>query len=174
MEITINSQVQMFIYSLAAGVLMGAVYDIFRILRLAVKHFFAAILAEDIIFSAFCACFAFYFFLELNQGNFRLVYFIGFFLGGLIYYCTMGTVVIALSEKIILLIRKILHLLTLPLIKLFNLLKKWYHPIKKQFEIKRKNLNSSSRVLYNKIVCKKPKKGRKQSEKKQRKESFFS
>lgn len=140
------------LYSAAVGVLLGAIYDIFRILRIAaepsfkLKHIhvreeaagssktavrathvdrirFWIIFIEDIIFSLICAAVISITVFHLNTGHPRWFILLGAAGGFSLYYHTVGRLVMLLSSRIILLVRTIvLFVLKMTLFPLLRLL----------------------------------------------------
>ena len=73
--IAVNTQTLIFLQSLLMGAALGAVYDLFRIFRIAVPLPAGAIVAEDVIYFVFCG-----FFLFNDDSKFRtgaFFYFVG-------------------------------------------------------------------------------------------------
>lgn len=105
--------------SMAVGAAFAIVYDVFRIARRAVKHSYAVLSGEDVIFWLAAGVAAFFFFLFLDEGRLRLYTVLGIFAGITVYRMTLGRLLVPFFGGII---RKILKTVT-------NLLKKtanWY------------------------------------------------
>ncbi len=111
MEITVAGQTWMFLLSIALGALLGACYDVFRILRIAVPHRAGVVLAEDILFSVICAAATFLFLVSVDSGRIRVFALIGELVGFALYYCTVGALVIGISKWIIHAVRWLFALL---------------------------------------------------------------
>lgn len=120
----------MILYSAAIGALLGVIYDIFRIIRIAVQiserdnangnaksakmretFSFIIIFIEDILFFIIAAIITILFIFMVNNGQVRLFAITGEILGFTVYYFTVGRVVKALAERIIALIRLFIRLI---------------------------------------------------------------
>lgn len=107
---------QILFLSVVLGFLAGALYDVFRIRRIAIKipilwHF------EDFFFMVFCGAIYAVLFYALNSGRVRGFAFAGAVVGLYIYRKTLGRLVMALSEKIIGCVKYIFRRIILPPIK---------------------------------------------------------
>lgn len=180
MEISVAQQTWMFLASVALGAVLGICYDVFRILRIALKHPTIAVLIEDILFFAVCAVATFCFLLAAGDGQLRAFILIGELIGAILYYCTIGVLVIGISKRMIAAIKWVLHSIWKILIQpIYNLISKIISFIYKKMEktangIKGKMKNSNlhlqtkGHLLYNlkssimqkkrKNVCSRPKK----------------
>ena len=72
------------------GAVFGAVYDLFRIFRIAVPLPAGVIVAEDVIYFAFCGFMSFFLAMTVNFGQVRFFILLGELLGFLLYYLTLG------------------------------------------------------------------------------------
>ena len=109
--IEVNTQTVVFLQSLALGFALGLFYDVFRILRLAVRHSGAAVFLEDVLFFAFCAVVTFLFSLTAVSGHVRVFLVVGEFLGATLYYFSLGALVMRVSKVIIRFVKALLRLL---------------------------------------------------------------
>ena len=110
MELSISGQALDFLLSCLLGVGLGALYDVFRILRLAFWHGKIIISIQDIIFFILAAVSSFLFMLFRCEGQLRFYVLLGELLGFIVYYFTVGFLVIRMSKCIIYLIKNILFL----------------------------------------------------------------
>lgn len=101
MEITIAGQTWMFLLSIALGAALGVCYDVFRIVRIAVPNPPAVIVAEDLAYAVICTVATFLFFLTIDCGQIRLFVLFGEVIGFVLYYCTIGVLVLGVSRRII-------------------------------------------------------------------------
>ncbi|MBE6718625.1 MAG: hypothetical protein E7574_05170 [Ruminococcaceae bacterium] len=111
---------EMLLYSLVLGVFLGLVYDVFRIRRLVffcdnenepgkkaiiLKHKnrieSIIIFFEDILFWLVCSVSICIFIYYINSGRFRSISIVGAVAGFLVYYNTVGRLVMMLSDVII-------------------------------------------------------------------------
>ena len=159
--IAVNTQTLIFFRSLWLGALLGMMYDLFRIFRIAVPTPNFAAVAEDILFFLLSAFLSFGFILSVNYGQVRFFILLGEGLGFLLYYLTVGPVVMKSVKKIISAAKKVLLFLwkiTLgPILRLLLFLgKKLWKRVgkrlkksKKVVEMHRKHLHIRWVLLYN-------------------------
>lgn len=84
------TQGQIFILFFVAGICIGLIYDIFRVLR---KNFHTSNLItqiEDVIFLVFSGFLVLYSILKFNNGEVRFYLFMAIFLGILLYFLTIS------------------------------------------------------------------------------------
>lgn len=103
--------------SMAVGAGLAMVYDLFRIARRAVRHSYAVMSGEDLLFWILAGVTTFFFFLFLNEGKFRLYTVLGIFIGIMVYRMTLSRLLVPFFGKII---KKILKIVTNSLKKLVN------------------------------------------------------
>lgn len=116
-----------FIYSIIIGVILGVVYDVFRIQRITMesdnKYITVIrdiiIFVEDIIFAVISAVFIVVMIFHVNDGQIRWFVLFGTGVGFIIYYNTIGRIVILCSEKIIAFIRYCIRMIKKFIYKFF-------------------------------------------------------
>lgn len=122
--IGVNTQTVIFLQSLLLGAALGALYDIFRILRLAVPTPSAVVFVEDLLYFALCAAATFLFMMNTIYGSVRVFVMLGELIGWILYYLTVGAAVMRAAQAIIRAVRRVLRLLyrlcAAPLIRLFG------------------------------------------------------
>lgn len=101
MAITMTQQTAVFFHSLLLGAAVGCFYDLFRITRIAFIIPAPLVLAEDLLFFLFSSIVLFGFMLENSFGQIRWFILLGMALGWIIYYFTLGSLVIKCSARII-------------------------------------------------------------------------
>ena len=101
MAISASAQALVFVVSLLVGALLGVLYDAFRIIRLAVRCGKAMLILQDVIFLLACTLITFLFLLRVNSGGIRFFIIMGEILGAVIYYLTLGVLVMKLAGAII-------------------------------------------------------------------------
>lgn len=101
MEITVAGQTWIFLLSIVLGAALGICYDVLRILRVAFAHAIAVVFAEDILFSVVCATATVLFTLGVDRGRIRAFVLIGEAMGFILYYCTVGVLVLGVSKSVI-------------------------------------------------------------------------
>ena len=121
------SQIQIFWYACILGIIMGIIYDVFRIIRLLVSWKDWQVFIQDIVYFFIVGISTFLFALAYNKGDVRAYLIVGEIIGWIIYYITIGEIVYRFSEAIAKFIKKILmkftKLICKPLIKIVNKLK---------------------------------------------------
>lgn len=153
----IGAQTQMFFYALALGGLVGVAYDVCRVIRRAFSHSWAMVLLEDMLFFALCTVVLFRYFMELGGGEVRLFAVAGLLLGWVIYFFTLGSIVMKLSGVIIDFIRRIWKAITVPVSKAVKCLSKSINKASKPVIRQKNRLKSSLYMLYNKHIRLPPK-----------------
>ena len=87
--------------ALAAGIVMGVYYDVFRLLRRIVHFSRISVALQDIVFWLSSAVFIFFVCVRLNNGYIR-IYFVIFALAGWgLYFATLGRLIFAFFDVII-------------------------------------------------------------------------
>ena len=134
---------EILLYSFLLGIFLGAVYDWFRIRRrlFSIKsakkneskeHTIKRIdliediiiFFEDVLYGIICSVVVCIFLFYINHGRFRFISLLGEGIGFLVYYKTVGRLVLFCSEKIVRFIRfligKIFKLTVVPIIRLLK------------------------------------------------------
>lgn len=99
---TVAEQTELFLLSVVMGAVFGVLFDVFRALRVVFPPLggSAATAAEDIIFFVICGFGIYVFSLTFAGGEVRGYYWVGAFLGGVIYIMTVGKVVMGIFHGI--------------------------------------------------------------------------
>lgn len=136
---------EILLYSFLLGIFLGVVYDLFRIRRQLFSIGSAKkaanvqettnricliedviIFFEDVFYSIICSVVVCIFLFYVNHGRFRVIALVGAGLGFLVYYKTVGRLVLFCSEKIVRFIRfligKIIKLTVVPIFRLLKFL----------------------------------------------------
>lgn len=121
--ISVSEQVMIFLYAAALGGVLSAIYDVFRIIRIAFDGRITAVFVEDILFSIIALVLTFIFVVAFNNGELRFFVLIGEFVGFIIYYFTIGKLTMFASKAIISVVKKFLKLLSMPFVRLFRFIK---------------------------------------------------
>ena len=111
MELPIQGQLLLFLYSFLLGLSFGAYYDIFRVCRLFFGNNKITVFIQDLFYFLSCAVAAFIFIFILNRGEVRFFVVISIMIGGLVYYLTLGRFVFALFSKILTAVKKLAGLI---------------------------------------------------------------
>lgn len=109
MGINIAGQTISFFQACLLGAVLGILYDVFRILRVAFPAGKGAVFVQDIIFWFLCSVVTFLFLLSSVDGVIRMFLIIGEIIGGVLYHMTIGVVVMKISETIIGAIKAVLN-----------------------------------------------------------------
>lgn len=99
---TVAEQTELFLLSVVMGGCFGVLFDVFRALRVLLPPLkgSAATAVGDIIFFCICGFGIYVFSLLFAGGEVRGYYWVGAFLGGVIYLLTVGTVVMGIFHGI--------------------------------------------------------------------------
>ncbi|MDR1001905.1 MAG: spore cortex biosynthesis protein YabQ [Oscillospiraceae bacterium] len=105
--ITNGEQAFSFVEALTVGVFVGIYYDIFRILRKIFDCKYVSVVIQDLFFWLTASVGIFFSVVWFNQGTFRLYFLVLIFVGWLIYYFTLGFVLLFITDFAVKRIRKI-------------------------------------------------------------------
>ena len=108
MEVSVAQQALTFLYSICFGLFLGAVYDIFRIIRVALPFGKAAVFLQDALFLFIASILTFLFIFNANYGEIRFFLILGTFLGAFVYYFTIGIIVMKSAKAVINALKKFL------------------------------------------------------------------
>ena len=97
----VSEQTQLFLWACVLGAFTGIFYDIFRVLRILIKHNSFVVFIEDIIFTLFFGMSLFIFATEKARGEVRFFMLFGALLGFIIYYMTIGFLMVNIIKRII-------------------------------------------------------------------------
>ncbi len=100
-HIGVTEQLTTFGISCLIGAGLGIFYDFFRIVRKAIPHNWVFIGLEDLTFFIAATTYSFNFMVSVLDGRIRFFIIIGELLGWVIYFFTLGVVVMGVSDKII-------------------------------------------------------------------------
>lgn len=122
------NQTSLFLIFTIDGVLIGIIFDIFRILRKTIKTSDFVTYIEDFLFWIITSIILFYSIFTYNNGELRFFMFLAVILGFVLYLCTISSYLIKINVKIINVIKRIFlnlfEIIYKPLIKTFKILKK--------------------------------------------------
>lgn len=107
MDISQFSQPQIFLFAVLAGIIVGVLYDVFRLLRTAGLDSLLHTVIQDVVFMCCFAVIAFFFAIAFNGGEVRVYTLLGHMCGLLAYRYTVGVLTGRLFKSIALLLRKI-------------------------------------------------------------------
>ena len=128
MNVTVADQTFIFLSCIACGIIIGLLFDLFRIIRRIIPTNEYITFLQDIIYWLIASVIVFAFILNFNNGDLRWYEFVGVFLGAGMYLLTVSTVIIETSIFILQFIFKILSLIlkiiSVPLMFIYRLIKK--------------------------------------------------
>ena len=126
---SLNDYTRFFLVSCLVGAGLGALYDFFRVLRVAVWSPKWIVVAEDLLYFILCAVITFLYMAGYAQGQVRGYILIGELLGWILYYFTIGKLVIQLSKGLIRIVRAIVQTIwkvfTFPFRTLWKVIRKF-------------------------------------------------
>ena len=124
-------QLNLFLIFFVSGVIIGVLFDIFRIIRRSFKVSDFHTYIEDVLFGILTGLFLIFIIFVYNNGNIRFYMFVALILGAITYLLTISEYFIKINVKIITLIKKvifkILHFVTYPFILITKFIKKILH-----------------------------------------------
>lgn len=125
-----QNQAYLFIVFSLTGVVIGLLFDFFRILRRSFKTSNIITYFEDVLFWILTGVLILYNIWYFNNGEIRIYMFLGIIMGVLIYMLTLSNILISLLSKILISIVKVLEL---PFKTLFSIFHKFFTVIMKIF-----------------------------------------
>ena len=144
----VQNQTYLFLVFSLTGVIIGILFDFFRILRKSFKTSDIITYLEDIIFWILTGFIVLYNIWYFNNGEIRLFMILGIIMGAIIYMLTLSNIIIKIFYEIINTLKKIIlkliKILELPLKPIVLICKKIYVIIRKiigKFVKKRKKLH---------------------------------
>jgi len=100
-----------FLWSVAFGALLGLFYDVFRIVRVAVRAPSVVVFFQDVAFWFLAGLCTFIFIFAVNAGELRLFLFLGILAGAVVYYFTLGMLVMAFARAVVSFVKRVLRLI---------------------------------------------------------------
>ena len=111
MEISITEQSVVFLFSCVVGGVLGAFYDVFRIIRIAFNSKWVSVFFQDIIFCVLSAVSIILLVFYTNSGTVRWFSLFGCVMCFALYHVTVGRLIMFVSKKIIDFIKSVLRFL---------------------------------------------------------------
>lgn len=128
MEVSVTNQAYIFLSSVVGGLLVGFVFDIFRILRRVVKTANFITYIEDILFWILVSIIIFSLVFITNNGELRWYELLGVMLGVIFYNLLFSQYVIRVSVTVINFIKKVIvfviKIILFPFVIIYKLFKK--------------------------------------------------
>ena len=153
----VTNQAYLFFIFIIDGILIGLLFDLFRISRKVVKTSNIATYVEDILFWILTGLIILYSIFVFNNGELRLFMFLGIALGAFIYMLFISSYFIKINIKIVDILKSLFKTLLIPINFVLKIFRKIFiKPITFLFINVRKSLTNSTTKIHN--VIKKPKK----------------
>lgn len=96
---TVALQTKLFLYAIVFGAALGILYDLFRILRMSFSSGKVMVFFQDVTYGAVSGFLMYLFCFIFNNGEVRAYLLIGSVLGFIIYYFSVGSIVMKVSRK---------------------------------------------------------------------------
>lgn len=157
MDTTIRIQLYIFLTSIYAGLLIGLIYDLYRVMRYFFKPKKIVAGIEDLLFWLGIAIIFFYIINKSNWGEIRGYIFFGTFIGGIVYLKILSKVLHPLMMKlfkaIIFSFKWIVNIIKVPFIKLRSIVKPGMKRINRIKRVPKEAIREIKR--YRKIISQK-------------------
>ena len=124
MGLSLPGQTAYFLWSIALGLVLGAIYDLIRAVRMLIRARKLHVIISDIIFFAVCGVATSLFALPFNKGDVRAFIIFGEAAGFLIYRLTLGSIMGKFYSHIAVILRTIIQKIYKIIEKIFDLLLK--------------------------------------------------
>lgn len=157
------SQEYMLAVSVMGGMLLGFMWDIYRLIRHFIKLGSVGTAIGDVVYWIISIYIGVQLIFDLSYGNVRFFILMGFVLGALLYFYGISKYIlkifIFMVNTILKLIKKLINLLIRPFKFIFNKIKIILHPVKLKYETSKKSMKK--RYKFIKFKLKKASKNRK-------------
>lgn len=149
MILSLSTQASIFLITIAIGIIIGLIYDVFRIIRKIIKHNNFLVNLEDIVFWIISTFVCFYILLHNNNLEFRFYLLLGIFIGLVFYF-------VLISYYVLKMIIKLLEVLAIPVSFFVKITKPFYKSaqIKKNKAIYKEKIFLQKVFRYGKIKSK--------------------
>ena len=150
---TVQQEICLFLYTIIAGIIVGFLYDIFRIKRRTIKTKAFFIYVEDILYWIIVTFLIFAISFYTNDGEAKPYFFVGIILGLIIYYSFFSNIIIKvfifIIKMLIIPFKAIYKFLEPLIIKINKRLNVKIRAILKEIEILELKLKISLRTVKN-------------------------
>lgn len=133
-----------FLWYCAAGGLLGAVFDGFRLCRRMIRHPTAAVVVEDVIFAFVLFLFSFYGLVTKTDGIFRWIFLAGEAIGFLIYQLTISRLILKILESVLRWMIRMIQWILRPCVWLFSIYRAQVHGFDKKTDFFHEKQHSST------------------------------
>lgn len=146
----VTNQAYLFLIFTVNGILIGLLFDFFRIARKVFHTNDMLTYLEDVLFWILAGIIVLYSIFVFNNGELRLFMFLGILLGAIVYMIFVSSYVIKINVKIINMIKKILGILFTPFKLIYQYLQKiLLKPVHFLFINIRKSFTKFGMKIYN-------------------------
>lgn len=153
----VTNQAYLFFIFTMNGILIGLLFDFFRISRKVFKTNDVMTYIEDVLFWILAGAIVLYSIFVFNNGELRLFMFLGIVLGAFFYMIFISSYVIKINVKIINLLKKVFGIFMLPFKYIYRILYKLLlKPVNFLIINIRKSFTNFATKMYNNL--KRPKK----------------
>ena len=139
-----QDQAYLFIVFSLTGVVIGILFDFFRILRRSFKTSNIITYVEDVLFWILTGVLILYNIWYFNNGEIRIYMFLGIIMGLLIYMLTLSNIIVSLFSKILKMLIRILEIPFKTIISIFHkiitIIIKIFNKFTKKIKIKKGNM----------------------------------
>lgn len=143
-----QNQAYLFLVFSLTGVIIGILFDFFRILRRIIKTSNFITYVEDILFWILTGFLILYNIWYFNNGEIRIYMFLGIILGVLIYMLTLSSILIKIFSKIL---RLLINVLELPFKTIFSIFRRLITAIEKIFIKISKKITNKKGIFENNV-----------------------
>jgi len=129
-------QLYIFLATLYGGIVIGFMYDVYKIYRNILKPKKLVAIIQDLLFWIAISVVAISVLMYSNDGDVRIYSLIGFILGALMYNLLLSKIVVKTINKILYTIKKIIYYIYNKIKRVFDLIRKLImYPCKKTYRI---------------------------------------
>lgn len=155
----VSNQAYLFFIFIINGIVIGLLFDFFRIARKVFSTNDMITYIQDILFWILTGAIVLYSIFVFNNGELRLFMFLGILFGAFVYMVFVSSYIIKINVKIITMLKKIFAILIIPFKTIYKVLQKLFlKPITFLFINIRKNFtNFGTKICKNLKVSKKAK-----------------
>lgn len=148
----VTNQAYLFCIFIINGIVIGLLFDFFRIARKVISTNDMVTYLEDILFWILAGATVLYSIFVFNNGELRLFLFLGIIVGAIFYLLCISSYMIKTNIKIINIVKKILEIFLMPFKFLYKTLQKLlFKPIYFIFINSRKKFANFGTKIYKKV-----------------------
>lgn len=157
--IMVTNQAYLFLIFAINGIIIGLLFDFFRISRKVFNTNDVTTYIEDILFWILAGAIILYSIFVFNNGELRLYMFLGIILGAFIYLLFISSYIIKINIKIINVLKKVFGIVIIPFKYIYKLLHKiFFKPVTFLFiNIRKSSTNFATKMYKNLKMPKKAK-----------------